>query len=67
MKKIHKNWKNGKEKIKKILTKTRGNVKVKVIDFQHHIAAYVRKNPMKSLGISLLAGALISQIRRLRK
>lgn len=67
MKKLNKNLRNSKEGIKKMLTKTTSNVNRKMSHFQHQVSSYIRKNPMKTVGFSMLAGALISQIRRPRR
>lgn len=67
MRKIHRNLKNGKEKIKRVFTRTTGEFKGKFKGMQHGIIAYARKNPLKTVGLSVLAGVLISNLRRLRR
>lgn len=67
MKKAHRNLKNGKDKLKRILKKSTENVKVKFKTVPKEIVAYAKKNPIKTMGFSVIAGIIISQLKRFHK
>lgn len=67
MKKIHRHLKNGKEKIKRALTKGTDEVKQKLKHVPHGMIAYAKKNPLKIVGLSVLAGVILSQLTRFRR
>lgn len=42
-------------------------MKDKLIDVQETVSTYAKDNPIKTIGFSLLAGAIVAQIFRSRK
>jgi ElaB/YqjD/DUF883 family membrane-anchored ribosome-binding protein len=43
------------------------HISEKLIDIKNHAVDYVKQNPMKAIGISLLTGVVLAQLLRLRK
>lgn len=65
MKKLHHKLKNGKEKIKRKFKKSTETVKAKLNHAPKDVISFAKKNPLKTLGLSVLAGVIISRLTRL--
>lgn len=58
---------NGRSKLlktKKALSRAATDVKDKVIDIEENVFAYAKEHPLKTAGISLVAGAVVARIVR---
>ena len=60
---VEKNLKKGREKISEIGE----TISDKVAEMQFNTARYVKRNPLKTVGYSVLAGMIIARFLRLRK
>jgi ElaB/YqjD/DUF883 family membrane-anchored ribosome-binding protein len=55
---------DAKERAHEIFDQSVADLKEKSSDMQENVIAYVQKNPVKTIGFSMLAGILLSQILR---
>ncbi|MBA3661819.1 MAG: hypothetical protein H0W64_08835 [Gammaproteobacteria bacterium] len=77
MKRLQKKLRNGKTKLartSRVITRAAkdvkerfGDVKDRFIDVETNVVAYAKQHPVKTVGLSLLAGALIARAVRLLK
>lgn len=66
----HVRTKANKRKIlitKKAITHAAVNAKNMFVDVEENVEKYAKANPWKTMGFSLLAGVIVSQILHLRK
>jgi ElaB/YqjD/DUF883 family membrane-anchored ribosome-binding protein len=49
------------------ISETVSEINAKISDLSQSMVTYVKKNPIKAVGFSLLAGAILAQLVRSRK